>query len=111
MIRAIKEGRRIKELDKSHPARAFRYIWEEAGVEDTMKGEVIVFNSRVFIPASLREHFLKLLHSSHMSAEKMWKTVREIWAWPGLKNDINQMTQNYSTCSDWARSKVSQASI
>ena len=41
----------------------------------------------------------------------MWKTIREIWAWPGIKNNINQLAQNCETCSEWARSKVIQAPI
>ena len=49
-MKAIKEGRRIKDLSKSHPAFAFKDIWEEAGVESTVKGEIVVFNSRVYIP-------------------------------------------------------------
>ena len=32
LVKAIKEGRTIKELAKSHPAQAFKEIWEEAGV-------------------------------------------------------------------------------
>ena len=47
----------------------------------TLKGEIVVFSNRVYIPAPLRSHFLKLLHASLVFADKMYKTVRDIWVW------------------------------
>ena len=75
---AIKEGKKIKDLSKSHPAYMFKDIWSEGAVEDTAKGEIVVFGTRTYIPHSLGGEFMKLLHSSHMSADTMYKTVRGI---------------------------------
>ena len=97
IIPTIKEGNKIKDLSKMlHSAFNFKDIWEEAGIESTVKGKIVVFNSRVYNPASFRSHFLKLLHASHMSADKMYKTVRDIWIWEGIKHHIQQLAQNCS---------------
>ena len=64
MLEAIKEGKQIKELNKTHPAYNFKDIWAGAGIENTARGEIVIFNTRTYIQASLRNQFMKLLYSS-----------------------------------------------
>ena len=48
IIEAVKQGRGMKELPKEHPARTLSDIWDDAGVEETRKGEVLTFGEKIF---------------------------------------------------------------
>ena len=100
LVDAIEEGKKIKDLSKSHPDYIFKDIWPETAVEDTAKGEIVVFGTRNYIPHSLRGEFMKPLHSSHMSADTMYKTLGGILAWEGFKNNLRQLVANCTECTE-----------
>ena len=60
LVDTIRGGNKIQELSKNHPTWMFKDIWAEAAVEDTAKGEVVVFGTKTYRPC-------------------MYKIVHKIW--------------------------------
>ena len=58
----------------------------------------ILYQDRVFIPASLRNPVLKLLHANHSGMVKMKQTARRCLFWFGLNNDIENFVQQCQSC-------------
>ena len=83
-------------------------VWNEIGIENTAKGEVLVVNQKLYIPRNLQKELLQELHSTHTCAERMWKTVRSIWMWPALRNEIKSYVSQCPSCAEMARSKAHQ---
>merc|ERR1711888_374310 len=57
---------------------------------------------------NLRKELLKELHSTHACAERMWKTIRSIWMWPALRNEIRSYVSQCPSCAETARRKTHQ---
>ena len=67
----------------------------------------IMYNSRVFIPGSLRKHVLKLFHKEHPGITAMKKLVRSLIWYPGLDSDVESIVSTCNICQS-VRSKPSQ---
>ncbi|XP_052874499.1 uncharacterized protein LOC128280391 [Gossypium arboreum] len=65
---------------------------------------VLCFRGRICVPKDidLRQSILREVHSSsfamHLGGNKMYKNLREIYWWPGLKREITDFVGKYLTC-------------
>merc|ERR1711888_31244 len=57
---------------------------------------------------NLRKELLQDLHSTHACTERMWKTIRSIWMWPALRNEIKSYVTQCPSFAETARSKAHQ---
>ena len=69
---------------------------------------VILYNDRVVIPPSMRQHVLHTLHSAHQGTSSMETRAREIVFWPGYTTAINEI--RYS-CTDCIKNASSQSQM
>ena len=83
-------------------------MWTSASIEETEKGPILTFGNRVYIPRTMRKDMLNKLHATHLSADRMWATIRDIWFWPGLRNNVTQLYKECSRCQEWETSKTTQ---
>ena len=79
-------------------------IRKSLDVED----DVVWYNGRILVPASLRSRALGVLHSAHQGITGMEDRAREIVYLPGITNDIAR-TQN--SCRDCCRNAPQQATL
>ena len=63
---------------------------------------VLLRNSQVVIPRTLRDRILATLHTAHIGVVKMKQTAREICYWPGINNDIERYAQQCKICAPLA---------
>ena len=49
----MKKGLEIKQLLRDHPGRMLAYIWQDVGVELTVKGEILTFGEKVYVPKGM----------------------------------------------------------
>lgn len=72
-------------------------LQSEIHVED----DLVFFNYRLFVPVSLREYILKLLHEPHFGIHKTKQKAREIVYWPGLMTEIENMIAKCPVCEKY----------
>ena len=70
-----------------------------------ISGKLILYESKLFIPSSLRPRVLKLLHESHLGVEKMKTRARENFYWPKWSADIEEISSSCSICLSLRPSK------
>ena len=68
-----------------------RKYWNFREVFTTQDG-VIYKGDQVVVPSSLREEFLRRLHSSHQGQESTFRQARDVVYWPGMLEDIKRVT-------------------
>ena len=82
---AIQQHVPYNDLPPKHPGRLFRNIWDEISTDGNL---LIVDNRKIIIPKSCRQEIIKKLHKGHGGMERTYKTAKDIYYWPSLKNDI-----------------------
>ena len=65
--------------------------WNFREVLTTQDG-VIYKSGQVVVPSSLREEFLRCLHSSHQGQESTFRRATDVVYWPGMLEDIKRVT-------------------
>ena len=87
-----------------HPYWTFR---DELSVEDG----VILKGTRLVIPKSLQPEVLAQIHYAHQGAEKCKLRAKASVYWPGINNDIDQMTKQCSPCQHHQRENSKETMI
>lgn len=95
IISAIKHGKDINKLPQTHPARPFMKDWDNISIQD---GLLILNGHRIIIPREARQEILTRLHFSHQGITRTRARARELFAWPGLSNDVAQLVSNCELC-------------
>ena len=62
-------------------------------------------NKRLVPPKAARKKLLDLLHSTHSHSAMEWATIREIWWWNGIKNELEFRNRACSSCAIDKRAK------
>jgi len=60
---------------------------------------VILYNDRIVIPPTLRDHILQSLHSAHQGISQMTSRAESSFFWPGMTSAIAQMRLRCSACN------------
>ena len=55
---------------------------------------------RLVVPLQARKNILKILHYSHQGISKTYAAARTQYYWPGMKEDIQQLTQSCTVCKE-----------
>ena len=71
----------------------------------TMCGNIIMHGSRVYVPVSLREVYLKRCHEGHQGVEKCRRRARQLFWWPTVSSDIECYVKECETCIKQGRIK------
>ena len=72
-------------------------LWNTRDELNVAEG-IIFVGERVLIPATLRQQMLRLIHESHMGAEKCKARPRTVMYWPGMSKDIEHEVSKCSVC-------------
>ena len=70
------------------------------GVFDSLyiQNDVIHFGNRICIPPVYHDRLLSELHSTHIGSISMKKVVRDLFWWPGVSRDIDQIAAKCPGC-------------
>ena len=69
--------------------------------EVTYHHSILFKGSRVIVPASMRTTMLKLVHASNFGVDRCKRRARDIILWPGMNAEIEDLTNNCTTCSTY----------
>lgn len=64
----------------------------------TAYGDIIMFDSRIYIPESLRSYYMALCHEGHQGITKCVKRARQYFWWPRCSQDISDYVTNCEVC-------------
>ena len=105
LIKLIREGFTLQDKDS-----VTTQIWH---IRDSLyeQNGVILYQDRVFIPASLRPRVLKNLHAAHQGISAMEQRARAIVFWPGMTSDIREIRESCTYCNRNAPSQAATPPI
>lgn len=67
--------------------------------DELHEAEGIMFLAdKIVVPASLRQQMLKVIHESHLGAEKCKARARMCLYWPGMSTDIEEVVSKCQAC-------------
>ncbi|XP_056008456.1 uncharacterized protein K02A2.6-like [Ostrea edulis] len=75
--------------------------------ELTVHNGCLLWGMRVIIPLKLRSHVLNDLHVGHIGIAKMKALARSLVWWPGIDQDIENISKSCAGCSEFKRSPPS----
>ena len=75
-----------------------RPYWAERG-QLNLKGNLLLFGSRIVIPAAKQQDILGKIHHGHQGIHKCRLRARQSVWWPGLSAKLEQYVQNCPHCS------------
>ena len=81
-------------LSSNDPAQQFRRI------SDSLSNchGYLLYGIRLLIPSTLRQQVLELLHTSHLSMQRMKQLARTAVYWPNIDTDIVELCRSCASC-------------
>ena len=61
---------------------------------------IVMYGSRVVVPARLRQEVLHELHSSHQGQDRTLRRARQVVYWPSITNDIRNVVRSCAACAE-----------
>lgn len=95
-IKAWKNAQDVETLPTSHPARAYKKIWNEISFEHGL----LTRGTRIIIPTKAKQHILDLLHLPHKGAVASHIQARNKYWWPQMKEDITRTCTSCLPCQE-----------
>ena len=103
VIKAIREKRRKSLVKNSidNPCRDYISVWDRLGTADNNNSTLLTLDiKRLVVPLQAWKRILKILHYSHQGISKTYAAARTRYYWPGMKEDIQQLTQSCTVCKE-----------
>lgn len=66
---------------------------------------VVLKNNQILIPISLRQEFLKKIHSGHLGIEATKKLAKEAVFWPNMLSEIEDTVKGCETCAKFGENQ------
>ena len=68
---------------------------DELAVDDG----IVMRNTKIIVPTSLRTEYIKQLHKNHLGADSTTKLARDYFYWPKMEEDIHFHVDQCSACN------------
>ena len=99
VISALRNGRDLKQLQRSHPARCLKGVWQQLSLYDDQQYTLIMVDGqKIFVPEGARKKLLHLWHNSHAGEKKIKMMAQSSFYWPHMGHEIKQLVQSCSSC-------------
>ena len=92
-----------KSLVTNLKVKQYWHIRQDIFLDDGL----LLYNSRLIIPESLKSQFLKIIHNVHQGISGCQTKAREAIYWPNMSKDIEEMVLSCHQCM--SRSKANQS--
>ena len=96
IVKALLDGKQISNLPPGHPAHAYRSLWDNISVLDDIL--LVLNDSRIIVPNSIRPEILSNLHASHSGITKTKQLAKQLYYWPGMNAAIQTLIENCEDC-------------
>ena len=92
---AVQHGPLARQHQATLPT-AFAAIKHDLWVSDNL----VMYGSRVVVPAQLRQEVLRELHTAHQGQDRTLRRARQAVYWPGITTDIRNMVRGCAACAE-----------
>jgi hypothetical protein len=96
VVTAIKRGKSVAKLQKRHPGKNYKSIWDKISVLDD--AILVIDATQIVVPIKLCHQILQQLHEPHAGINRTRALARKHYYWPGLSTDIAAMINNCDKC-------------
>ena len=97
---ALRQGCRAQDIPKSHPAAIYRKIWDALTPYQRDTTLLLLNDKRIVIPKAARPVLLRHLHLAHCGIAKTKEQARQLYYWPTMNNDIENMVSSCLQCRE-----------
>jgi hypothetical protein len=98
--------------DSTHPANILRAVADRISVYNHGKEKFLLLDGqKLVVPKGARKGILDALHKSHRGLTITYSTARQLYYWPGMKNDIAENIKNCETCMRNQKNNIRQELI
>ena len=67
---------------------------------------LLLYGSRIVIPAGARDEVLNQIHAAHQGESKSWERARRSVWWPTVAQDVTRTVRNCTPCREYAPSQA-----
>ena len=107
IVSSVRNGWEGNDFHDSNPAKPFQGLKERLSVRRQGTEDFVILDGiRLVPPSPARALILKALHTSHSGASKMYATARQLYYWPGMKQDINSLAGSCPQCNFYQKSNT-----
>ncbi|QQP54221.1 Uncharacterized protein FKW44_006983 [Caligus rogercresseyi] len=85
----------VKSLPPHDKLRSLVKDWDDFSLSNSL---IIIHGHRIFVPLAARKEVLHRLHIAHQGITRTRARARELYYWPGLSNEVQQMVQSCDQC-------------
>ena len=99
-IKMLLEEKDVNNLPGNHPAKALRPCWDDLSVTKINDVDLLAKDeSKIVVPRGARKAVMERLHRNHAGMTKTKELARQLYFWPGITKDIEDMVASCSTCT------------
>ena len=99
----------LTNLPKDHPAWLYRNFLQAMAFEPKLG--LLTVHGKIVVPEKARKSVLESLHIQHTGVVKTWKNAKQLYLWPGMKNEISQTIGNCHECVKFLPSQPKEPCI
>jgi hypothetical protein len=96
IVTAIKRGKSVAKLQKGHPGKNYKSVWDKISVLDD--AILVIDATQIVVPIKLRHQILQQLHEPHAGINTTRALAQKHYFWPGLSTDVAAMINNCDKC-------------
>ena len=86
-------------------------MWPHLSISTHRDSLVLAHGTRIVLPSKAIQPVLKLLHEPHQGQTKTLKLAEQLYYWPGMANDVKQITNSCESCQRYRSSNPNTQSI
>ena len=101
IVLAIKSDTNFKQLPGYHPARKLLNVCDQLSIVKQGETDIIFLDGRrIVVPKGARRNIIRALHHAHSGMTKTLKTVRQLYFWPNMKEELHKVIDTCQHCQE-----------
>lgn len=70
---------------------------------------ILLMGNKIVVPHELRPGILKQVHEGHMGIEKTKSRARQLYYWPGISQDVEEVVRKCEVCAKYSRQNCKES--
>ena len=101
IVLVIKLDANFKQPPGRHPARKLLNVCNQLSIAKLGKADVIILDKRrIGVSKGSRKSIIQELHRAHSGMTKTYKTARQLYFWPNMKEELRKAVDGCQYCQE-----------